>query len=143
MIYFKQKEKIMDKYIELLKSNQIKVTPQRLAIITLMDEYGHISVRDIFEKIKKNFPSLSLATVYKNINTMVESSFIKELKIVGQDAKYELIKDEHSHMICKSCGKVEDIKLQIDSLVNQATSQSHYKIDESSLQFFGVCPHCQ
>lgn len=133
----------MEKYITLLKSNKIKVTPQRLAIVELMDVHGHISVRDIFAKIQANFPSLSLATVYKNINAMVENSFIKELKIVGQDAKYELIKEEHSHMICKNCGKVDDITLETDALVSSASKISHYNIDESSVQLFGLCPDCQ
>jgi len=142
MIYFKQKEKNMNNYIELLKRNQIKVTPQRLAIVELMDRNGHISVRDIFSKIQENFPSLSLATVYKNINAMVETSFIKELKIVGQDAKYELSKEEHSHMICKECGKVEDIILETEAIVSSAAKISHYTIDESSIQLFGVCPAC-
>ena len=132
----------MNNYIELLKSNKIKVTPQRLAIIELMDLHGHISVRDIFSKIQENFPSLSLATVYKNINTMVETSFIKELKIVGQDAKYELSKEEHSHMICKVCGKVEDIILETEAIVSSAEKISHYAIDESAIQLFGVCPEC-
>ncbi len=133
----------MEKYIELLKSNQIKVTPQRLAMVELMDVHGHISVRDIFSNIQANFPSLSLATVYKNINAMVENSFIKELKIVGQDAKYELIKEEHSHMICKNCGKVEDINLETDALVSSAAKISHYSIEESSVQLFGLCPDCK
>lgn len=133
----------MEKYIDLLKSNKIKVTPQRLAIVELMDVNGHISVRDIFAKIQANFPSLSLATVYKNINAMVENSFIKELKIVGQDAKYELIKEEHSHMICTQCGKVDDIQLETSDLVSDATKISRYNIDESNIQFFGICPDCK
>ena len=133
----------MEKYIDLLKSNKIKVTPQRLAIVELMDIHGHISVRDIFAKIQANFPSLSLATVYKNINAMVENSFIKELKIVGQDAKYELIKEEHSHMICTQCGKVDDIQLETSDLVSDATKISRYNIDESNIQFFGICPDCK
>lgn len=133
----------MEKYIELLKSNQIKVTPQRLAIIELMDRKGHISVREIFELIKANFPSLSLATVYKNINAMLETNFIKELKIVGQDAKYELVKEDHSHMICQKCGKVEDIELDTGTFVKLAAEQSLYKIEESAVQLFGICPKCQ
>lgn len=133
----------MEKYIALLKSNQIKVTPQRLAIVSLMDQNGHISVREIFDKIKANFPSLSLATVYKNINAMLENNFIKELKIVGQDAKYELIKDAHSHMICQTCGKVEDIELDTDALISIAANKSHYSVAESAIQLFGICPDCQ
>ncbi len=58
----------LQKYMQLRKTHNIKITPQRLAIVRLMESYGHISVREIFEKIKKNLPFLSLATRYKNIN---------------------------------------------------------------------------
>ncbi len=133
----------MEQYIELLKHNKIKVTPQRLAIVELMDINGHISVRDIFNKIKANFPSLSLATVYKNVNSMLDSSFIKELKITGQDSKYELAKEAHSHMICTKCEKVEDINLETNLLVSTAQKISNYDIDESNVQLFGVCPECK
>ncbi len=129
--------------MDLLKSNNIKITPQRLAIVQLMDEYGHISVRDIFEKIKKNFPSLSLATVYKNINAMMESNFINELKIVGQDNKYELVKERHSHMICRECGYIEDVHVDTEGLEKSIPDTNGFKIEESSIQFFGLCKKCQ
>jgi Fur family peroxide stress response transcriptional regulator len=133
----------MEKYIKILKNNQIKVTPQRLAIVSLMETHGHISVREIYEKIKKSFPSLSLATIYKNINTMLESNFIKELKIVGLESKYELAKEAHSHLICNSCGAVEDLMLGIDSIKDEALSKSSYKIEEVVVQIKGKCSNCQ
>jgi Fe2+ or Zn2+ uptake regulation protein len=132
----------MKKYIEILKQNSIKVTPQRLAMVSLMDQHGHISVNEIYESIKKSFPTLSLATVYKNINSMVQSSFIKELKIVGYDAKYELVKEEHSHLICKECGSVEDIFLKTDTIVSDAQN-SGYDIQEVTVQLKGICQNCQ
>ena len=133
----------MKKYIEILKNNQIKVTPQRLAIVSLMEVHGHISVREIYEKIKKSFPSLSLATVYKNINTMLESNFIKELKIVGSESKYELTKEAHSHLICNNCGAVEDLFLAVDYIKDEALSKSSYKIEEVVVQIKGKCSNCQ
>ncbi len=133
----------MDKYIARLKERHIKVTPQRIAIVEIMEKEGHISVRDIFEKIRKRFPTLSLATVYKNINAMLESEFIKELKIVGQDAKYELTSAPHAHMICKTCGRVEDIMIDTRHLLEEVSEASGYKIEDEALQFFGVCPACQ
>ena len=129
--------------MEMLKEHHIKITPQRLAIIQLMDEYGHISVRDIFEKIKEKFPSLSLATVYKNINAMVESRFINELKIVGQDNKYELVKEHHSHLVCRNCGYVEDVFIDTVGLEKSIPSQSGFRVEETSIQFFGFCKKCQ
>ena len=132
----------LQKYMDLLKEHNIKITPQRLAIIQLMDEYGHISVRDIFEKIKESFPSLSLATVYKNINAMMESNFINELKIVGQDNKYELVKERHSHMICRRCGEIEDIHIDTRGLEETIPKESGFQVEETSIQFFGTCRKC-
>ena len=126
----------------LLKEHQIKITPQRLAIIELMDRYGHISVRDIYEKIKATFPSLSLATVYKNINAMMDSDFIKELKIVGQDNKYELAKERHSHLICQKCGMIEDVHIDTQGLQKSIPVESGFRVAETSVQFFGTCKQC-
>jgi len=133
----------LQKYMEMLKAHHIKITPQRLAIIALMDQYGHISVRDIFEKIKEKFPSLSLATVYKNINAMMENRFINELKIVGQDNKYELVKERHSHLICRKCGEIEDVFVDTKGLEMSLPSESGFLVEESSIQFFGLCKKCQ
>jgi len=127
----------------MLKEHHIKITPQRLAIIQLMDEYGHISVRDIYEKIQEKFPSLSLATVYKNINAMMENRFINELKIVGQDNKYELVKERHSHMICRNCGDIEDVFIDTKGLEKSVPAQSDFRVEETSIQFFGLCKKCQ
>ncbi len=129
--------------MNLLREHNIKITPQRLAIIQLMDQYGHISVRDIFEKIKESFPSLSLATVYKNINAMMESNFINELKIVGQDNKYELVKERHSHLICRNCGEIEDVHIDTAGLEKSVPAEKGFRVEESSIQFFGLCKACQ
>jgi Fe2+ or Zn2+ uptake regulation protein len=128
--------------MELLKEHNIKITPQRLAIIQLMDQHGHISVRDIYEKIKERFPSLSLATVYKNINAMMESRFINELKIVGQENKYELAKERHSHLICRKCGEIEDLHIDTSSLANSVPDEKGFDVEEVSIQFFGHCKKC-
>lgn len=132
----------LQKYMELLKEHNIKITPQRLAIVALMDQYGHISVRDIYEKIRAKFPSLSLATVYKNINAMMETHFINELKIVGQENKYELAKERHSHLICQKCGMIEDIEIDTSGIEKSIPKESGFEVVETSVQFFGICQKC-
>lgn len=132
----------LQKYMELLKEHNIKITPQRLAIVALMDQYGHISVRDIYEKIRAKFPSLSLATVYKNINAMMENRFINELKIVGQENKYELAKERHSHLICQNCGMIEDIEIDTSGIEKSIPKERGFEVVETSVQFFGICQKC-
>jgi Fur family peroxide stress response transcriptional regulator len=84
-----------------------------------------------------------LATIYKNLNAMVDNGFVKEVKIIGQDSRYELSKAPHSHIVCKECGVVEDILLDDTLIKDEATKISSFKIDSSSITFYGICKKCQ
>ena len=125
-----------------LRESGIKVTPQRLAIVEELDGHIHLSIDELYETIKKRFPSISLATVYKNINAMMEKQFILEVKIPGEKSKYELAKAPHSHVVCETCGKVEDIALDLEAVTQKAVNLSHYEIREEVL-LRGVCPACK
>ncbi len=127
----------------LLREHQIKVTPQRLSIVGELDGHVHMSVEELYEAIKKKFPSISLATVYKNINAMMEKNFILEVKIPNKKSKYELAKASHSHVLCQECGKVEDISLDLHDLTAKAANMTDYKIKEDALILSGVCPACR
>ncbi len=127
----------------LLRDNGIKVTPQRLSIVEELFGQVHMSVDELYAAIKKKFPSISLATVYKNINAMLDKDFILEVKIPNQKSKYELAKSSHSHVMCERCGKVEDITLDLHSLTQEAANLTHYKIKHDALILSGICPNCK
>lgn len=129
-------------YSQLLRAHDAKVTPQRLALVEELDKKGHADIDELYESIKRTFPSISLATLYKNINQMLQSTLIKELTISGLKNKYELNKPEHAHMICKRCGKIEDITVDDTSLRKNVENISRYTVTESSLHFIGICPGC-
>jgi len=134
----------MNQYIiKLLKEYDLKVTPQRMCIVDELLKEGHLSIEELFEKIRDKFPSLSLATVYKNINAMIDKNFIKEVKIPNLKSKYELTKDEHAHIICEKCGKVKDIEVDNNLIIKEVESKSRYQIDHTAFIFGGLCPECQ
>ena len=128
---------------DLLAQNELKATPQRLLITEKIYEKGHISIEDLFSTLKNIFPTISLATIYKNINTMVEKSIIEEVKLPNQKNMYELKKQSHSHTICKQCNKVCDIFVSMDTLQQQIDSLSDFDIADSSIVFVGVCKECK
>ncbi len=128
---------------ELLRENSIKVTPQRLSIVEELYGQVHMSVDELYMAIRKKFPSISLATVYKNINAMLEKDFILEVKIPNQKSKYELAKASHSHVLCESCGKVEDIALDLESVTQEAANATDYTIKHDALVLSGICPACK
>jgi len=133
----------MTKSIEKLKSSGLKVTPQRVAIIEYLSEYGHLSIAKMYELVKEKFPSISLATIYKNVNAMIDNGFLKEVKIIGQDSRYELNYGEHSHVVCRECGKVVDIEMESSELLKEASKKSDMSVESSSMVFYGICKECR
>jgi len=130
-------------YEILLREHNLKVTPQRLGILTLMHSTGHIDVEELYARIKKQFSSISLATLYKNINAMLQSSLITEVKVPHTKSKYEITKEPHVHLLCQNCNEFIDLELNIDCLTNEASLKSHYQFIDSNIVLSGICEKCQ
>ena len=133
----------MNNYTEILRQHNLKATPQRLEITNALYTSGHISIENLYDVMLKKFNSISLATIYKNINLMLEASFIQEVKIPNEKSVYELTKETHSHIVCDSCGEIVDITLDLDSIMSNAAQTTDYKINKSNLTLLGICKNCQ
>ena len=132
----------MNNYTNLLKEYDLKVTPQRVAIVEELYKNGHMNIDDLYKKLLSKFPSISLATIYKNINAMIEKVFLSEVKIPNTKSVYELVKTEHAHLVCSCCGAIEDIKLDPSSILNEVSTLSSFKIDSTNIVLSGICPKC-
>ena len=66
-------------HVELLKTCGLKATPQRLCILKVLDRHEHPSIEALYEGIKEDYPSISLATVYKNLNTLLDEGVVVEV----------------------------------------------------------------
>lgn len=129
-------------YVELLKSHHLKVTPQRVCIVENLYKCGHLNIDELYNILKSNFASVSLATVYKNIHAMGEKELIDEIKIPNAKSVYELKKDEHSHLVCSKCNDIVDIELDTSSVFDEAQKQSGFILDKTTVVFNGICPKC-
>ena len=129
----------MQHYKEILDKSTLKATPQRLTILKELDSCGHANIDEIYENVKSSFPSISLATIYKNIISLKEENIISEV-CHPQKNKYEVTKEPHAHFICKKCGLVEDIELSnalSKDLINK------YPKATKELYIYDLCPKCQ
>jgi len=135
----------MADYAELLKKSGLKATFQRMNILSVIDKYGHMAVDDIYAEVVKVYPSLSLATVYKNIILMVEKGVLVEVPIVGKKSKYELAKEDHIHLVCTECGAVEDKMCleKTDALFHHLSQEEHFSLNRRQVNLYGVCQKCQ
>lgn len=131
----------MTDYIQLLKENDLKATIQRTSILKSIETAGHINVDDIYDDVKRQYPTLSLATIYKNIIVMQEHHVIVEVPMNGEKSKYELKKGEHMHLICQDCGHIMDT--EITPQTKESLVIENFQLNASQINLYGLCENCQ
>ncbi len=132
--------------ISALKKSGHRLTPQRLAVVHILAaSQGHPGVERIHEQVKRDFPTTSLATIYKTVNLLKELDQVLELGFADWGSRYDGRRPwPHPHVICTRCGRVEDP--EFDSMADLARSmarKSGFKITHHRLDFFGLCPDCR
>ena len=133
----------MNNYTNILREYDLKATPQRLAIMDIVAQHGHINIDNLYEEVKKRFNSISLATIYKNINAMIEKVLLVEVKLPSRKSVYEIVKAEHSHLLCKECAEVLDVELDTSKMVDEVTKKYNFDINGSEVVLFGICSNCK
>jgi Fur family peroxide stress response transcriptional regulator len=131
--------------IQKLRDNSHKITPQRMAIVKILAKSdGHPSVEDIYDQIKKDFPTMSLATVYRNIVLIKSLGEVLELGFPDGSNRYDGNKPApHPHVICIKCKKIVDPDLDsLDEMTKEVALETDFKILNHRLDFFGICSNC-
>ena len=110
----------------------------------LASRTDHPTAETIYQNIKKEFPNISLGTVYRNLSLLEEiGEIIKISTGVGPD-HYDYNTAPHYHFICRGCGRVMDIDLDFaDELMTQVQESTDLAIESCSVSFTGLCPDCK
>ncbi len=136
------KEEKIKEFIEACKNMGLKITPQRVAVYeVLLSRDDHPTVEDIYNEIKKKYPFVSLATVYRTVETLEELGFVKKVAYWGGSVRYDANTSDHHHLICTQCGAIKDIEFCIDW--DPPQYMEGYRVHNYSLHIYGVCPKCQ
>jgi len=131
--------------IQKLRDNGYKITPQRLAIVKILAKSeDHPSVEDIHDQLNKDFPTMSLATVYRNIVSMKSLGEVLELGFPDGRNRYDGNNpNPHPHIICIKCKKIVDPDLDsLDEMKKEVELENNFKILNHRLDFFGICSNC-
>ncbi|MGD9211288.1 MAG: Fur family transcriptional regulator [Desulfobacteraceae bacterium] len=129
-----------------LREQNFRITPQRLAILKILSQsIGHPSVEEIYAKVKPDFPTTSLATIYKNVSILKEMGQVLELAFSGTSSRYDGLKPyPHPHLICTQCGAIQDPDLvSLKEMKAELMQATGYYIAHHRLDFFGLCPECR
>lgn len=136
----------LDELTVKLKEKKLRLTPQRMAVLKILaTSDGHLSVEQIYERVKADFPMTSLATIYKTVTVLKEMGEVLEIGFSDAGNRYDINKPyPHPHLICVSCKKIIDADLAALSELSELVAQSSgYRIVNQRLDFFGICPECQ
>ena len=129
-----------------LREHKFRITPQRIAVLKILAlSDGHPSVEQIFEQVKRDFPSTSLATVYKTVTLLKELNEVMELGFPEGSNRYDGNRPySHPHLICTKCRKIIDPDLEsLEEVTQELTLETGFQIISHRLDFFGICPDCQ
>ena len=100
----------LDNFRQKSKDKHLPLTPQKLEIFRILAaSCSHPQAQDIYQEVKKTFPNISLATVYKNLIRFQELGLIIEIPLVGTHNRYDAKLDTHSHAVDTKSGKVYDL----------------------------------
>lgn len=144
-------EEQLNRFKQLLKERGLKTTSQRTAILkVLLDQpETHLTAEEIYDLVKKDWPDIGLATVYRNIQLLSEMNLIDKLNLDDGYVRYEIGDPDHEHhhhhhhMICIGCGKVfafqEDLLDNLEKKIEQTTG---FIVSDHEVKLYGYCRDC-
>ncbi|RPI76872.1 MAG: transcriptional repressor [Desulfobacteraceae bacterium] len=140
---------VIDKGLKLRDKNKFRMTHQRMVILEeVKKDRSHPTVDDIFARVRKRMPKISLATIYRNLDILAGRGLIRKLEPGRPQMRFDGETHDHYHLTCMHCGRLEDST--IDSADQALTDLRHYlkNANESGiishrLEFVGLCKKCR
>jgi Fur family peroxide stress response transcriptional regulator len=139
-------EQRLDQMLSKLKEHDFRLTPQRLAVLkVLAASDGHPTVDLIYETVRNEFPTTSIATIYKTVHLLKQLDEVLELGFPDGSNRYDGKKPyPHPHVICTTCKKIVDPNLgSLQNLAKEVIKETGFKMLHHRVDFFGTCRECQ
>ncbi|MFD1389735.1 peroxide-responsive transcriptional repressor PerR [Alkalibacillus flavidus] len=138
-------EERMQEALTTLKSSGVRITPQRHAVLEyLMHSMEHPTADEIYKALESKFPNMSVATVYNNLRVFLDIGLVRELPYGDSSSRFDCNMSDHYHIICNSCGKIEDFHYpaldEVEQLAEQVTG---FNVTDHRMEVYGTCEDCQ
>jgi Fe2+ or Zn2+ uptake regulation protein len=130
--------------VELLHARGQRVTPQRLVILReLRRRRRHATAEEIHRAVSDDLPGTSAPTVYATLDLLVELGLARKVDAGIGVALYDGRTEPHQHMVCRSCGRIEDLDGEVDAraLLRRASSAG-FEPERAELIISGLCAEC-
>lgn len=130
--------------LQQLKNKGVRFTPQRQAILEfLLETMSHPTADEIYHHVKAKFPGVSLGTIYNTLNMLKEHGHLLELSYGDMSSRFDGNPQNHYHVVCLKCGRVNDVHRPLIDLDQEIMEKSGFKITGHRMEFYGTCPECR
>lgn len=135
----------LDSAIDILKHAGVRITPQRRAVLEfIINSHSHPTADEIYKALGRDFPNMSVATVYNNLHVFKDANIVKELSYGDSSSRFDFTTHDHYHAICNKCGKIVDFSYpgleEVESLASHVTG---FEIASHRLEVYGICEECK
>ena len=137
-------EHALERFRERARAAGLVLTHQREILFrAIVSSKSHPSPETLYAQVKREIPSISLATVYKNIKTFVEAGLMREVSLHHGTLRLEANLEPHHHLICTRCRTIIDVEESgVDPVHLRHRPPAGFRVDRYSVEFHGLCAAC-
>jgi Fe2+ or Zn2+ uptake regulation protein len=134
-----------DALTDLFRANGRKITAQRQCIFRALEgDETHPSAERVHERVRREMPNVSLKTVYQTLNDLADLGVITMLDVGTGSARFDPnVETAHHHLVCRSCGKVRDLALELPELRVPPRASRGFDVQSAEVVFRGLCDDCR
>lgn len=128
----------------LLRGVGLRVTAPRVAVLNAVTAQPHSDVDDIATRVRSELGSVSTQAVYDVLKACTAAGLLRRIEPAGSPTRFEArTGDNHHHLVCRSCGAVEDVDCAVGHAPCLEPSDNHgFTVDEAEVVFWGLCETC-
>ncbi|HMK36166.1 MAG TPA: transcriptional repressor [Desulfomonilaceae bacterium] len=121
-----------------------RMTRQRKVILEELKKVtSHPTADQLHQMVRTRIPTVSIATVYRNLEILSEEGQVLKLDVAGTQRRFDGTTANHYHIRCSLCGKVDDVELEpMESIEETVRTSCGYKVITHRIEFTGICPEC-
>jgi len=124
---------------------KLRITRQRRIILEELRKSGsHLTADELYGKVRRRLPRVSLGTVYRNLELLSRGGTIGKIETAGGKMRFDSMAEPHYHIHCRRCGLVADLELaHLPDLEKLVADPVGFRITGYRLEFTGLCPRCR
>jgi Fe2+ or Zn2+ uptake regulation protein len=125
---------------------RIRRSKQREIILEELKKFdSHPSADELYERVRKRLPHISLGTVYRNLEILAREGIIQRIALGGPQMRCDGTHEDYHHIRCIRCGRIDDVPAggPVDSRERELVKRTGYRLIERRVQYLGVCPACR